>query len=257
MLATAQSFAQCTPDTTTPNVTGLYPDYLPDDTLGQFYSQEITFVYPKDTIFKVGFLTFPVKVCEIKVLGVTGMPDGMSYQLSSSDSAFRPNFADSNRYQRGCVIFSGTPTTKAPNDSMTVQIRIIPGDTALDTLGNCVLFNPGFDISAFTTRTYKVGFKLIDTTNAVAPGLVRAVALAPNPARGSGRASFLLTEAAEVQASILDLAGHTVWQSDRTLMQPGTRHISLDYKGLAPGVYMVAIAAGDQPMTTTRLLIAE
>ena len=70
------SFSQCTPNTsfTSP---GLYPDTLPEGTVGQAYAETVTFVMPTDTsgfdftnfeivpfhlILKCGFLDLTVQV---------------------------------------------------------------------------------------------------------------------------------------------------------------------------------------------------
>jgi hypothetical protein len=247
--------AQCTPDSTAPNAVGLYPAELPDDTLAQPYSQVLTFVFPKDTIFKFSIFTFPLKVCEVKIDTVIGIPDGMSYQLDQPGNSFKSDFTDPTPYQRGCVLFSGTPTTPAPNNQITVKINIILADSLTST-GACHLFDPGFDISAYTKRTYTVPFTLIDTaTNGVEADLLRSFSLAPNPAQITGEAAFHLAHSAEMQATILDLTGRTVWQSAADRMAAGPHTLALDYRNLASGAYTVVLTADGRQVAARKLML--
>lgn len=100
LLNIQESFSQCTPNKayTAP---GLYPDQMPDATVGQAYSQDITIVFFKDT-------TQSGITCvadEFDINGLAGLPPGITWQSNSSTDKFYPQ---TNLY--GCVHFSGTPT---------------------------------------------------------------------------------------------------------------------------------------------------
>ncbi len=91
------SSAQCTIDYNY-TVPGLYPDTLPDGYVGQFYSEDVTFVMPLDT---QGFA-----FTNFKIQSITGMPFGLSWQCNNSGNGCNYDPANS---QHGCVNFSGTP----------------------------------------------------------------------------------------------------------------------------------------------------
>lgn len=89
--------AQCTIDfnQTSP---GIYPDTLPDGMVGQFYSEDITFVMPLDTQ-GFAFTNFHIQ-------SVAGLPFGLSWVCNNSGNGCNYDPAVS---QYGCMNVSGTP----------------------------------------------------------------------------------------------------------------------------------------------------
>lgn len=136
-------FAQCTPNQsyTSP---GLYPDKLPDATAGQFYSQDITIVFFKDTTQSGITCTFD----EFEILGLAGLPPGMTWVSNSSNDKYYPQ---QNVY--GCVNISGTPMVKG---SYTI---VATGNVTLSG-GN------GLCASAGGSITYTVPFEVVPASSA-------------------------------------------------------------------------------------------
>jgi PKD repeat protein len=96
-LAPLTTSAQCTIDYNY-TVPGLYPDTLPDGYVGQFYSEDVTFVLPLDT------QGFPFT--NFKIQAITGMPFGMTWACNAQGNGCNYDPAVS---QHGCANFSGTP----------------------------------------------------------------------------------------------------------------------------------------------------
>lgn len=104
--------AQCTPDNTI-TVPGFYPNTLPDAYLQTDYSEIIQFKIVKDT--NVVFAGNPVKatIDSAIVIGVTGMPPGITFQLNKVSKSYTPA-------EVGCALVSGKPT-----NSGTFKLKII------------------------------------------------------------------------------------------------------------------------------------
>lgn len=78
----------------------------------------------------------------------------------------------------------------------------------------------------------------IATTLALAPP-------APNPARGQARVRMTLPREGRVSLELLDVTGRRVRALDRGTLSAGTHDVTLDLRGLAPGVYRVRMMHGD------------
>jgi hypothetical protein len=104
--------AQCTPDNTI-TVPGFYPNTLPDAYLQTDYSEIIQFKIVKDT--NVVFAGNPVKatIDSAIVIGVTGMPPGITFQLNKVSKSYTPA-------EVGCALVSGKPTNNG-----TFKLKII------------------------------------------------------------------------------------------------------------------------------------
>lgn len=105
-------FAQCTLCTPTncsaTKPTGGLCNALPDDTAGQFYDEVISFYMPKKltdptTLGQCGGCS-SVDLRQIDIVGIQGLPPGMSYTPSQNGS-YNVQGGDST----GCVRFCGTP----------------------------------------------------------------------------------------------------------------------------------------------------
>lgn len=63
----------------------------------------------------------------------------------------------------------------------------------------------------------------------------------PNPASGTLTAAFSLTEAAEVETGLYDLAGRLVVHGQGGYMAPGTQQVPFDVQALPAGLYLLRI----------------
>ena len=77
---------------------------------------------------------------------------------------------------------------------------------------------------------------------------------APNPARGAVRFRAELARPAEVSLTVHDALGREVAEVARGPWGAGERSVSFDASALAPGVYVVRLAAGGE-VATTRLTV--
>jgi PKD repeat protein len=136
-------WAQCTPNQnyTSP---GLYPDYLPDATVGQFYSKDITIVFFKDTTSNGITCQFD----EFEILDISSLPPGMSWVSNSGNDKYYPQ---QNIY--GCVNISGTPMVK--------------GSYTIVATGNTVLSGGGGACGSVDGNiTYMVPFEVVSASAA-------------------------------------------------------------------------------------------
>lgn len=67
---------------------------------------------------------------------------------------------------------------------------------------------------------------------------------APNPARGTTRVRLTLPREGRVSLELLDVTGRRVRTHDRGTLDAGTHDVTLDLRGLAPGVYRVRMTHG-------------
>ena len=78
--------------------------------------------------------------------------------------------------------------------------------------------------------------------------------LVPNPASGTAVATYALPVAATATISVQTLLGQTVRQLTPTRQAPGVHTQQLSLRGLAAGVYLVRLRAGEQTQVV-RLLV--
>ncbi len=98
---------------------GIYPNTLPNGTQGQPYSSDVTFVMFLDTSgYTVNYF---------KILSVSGMPFGLSWQCNNSSSNCQYDPAVNIR---GCVKICGTPMQTG---TFTMNVYVL---TNLQTVGN-------------------------------------------------------------------------------------------------------------------------
>jgi len=80
------------------------------------------------------------------------------------------------------------------------------------------------------------------------------LSLAPNPAAGTTTITYSLPTAATASLTVQNLLGQTIRQLAPARQAAGIQSRSLPLQGLAPGVYLVRLQAGDLTQTT-RLLV--
>jgi glycosidase len=83
---------------------------------------------------------------------------------------------------------------------------------------------------------------------------VLKLTLAPNPATGTATVAYLLPTATTASLSVQNLLGQTVRQLAPARQVAGNQAQALSLQGLAPGVYLVKLQAGNQTQTA-RLLV--
>ena len=142
LLTGANIFAQtCTvnPDATT---VGAYPSVLEIGTVGVAYEQDVTIIFPTDS------LGYPVVAATINNVS---LPAGLSWECSTPDCFYTPN-----TNAAGCFRISGTPTDMGIFPiviNATLDLSVLPGlpnqyQTSLEITGAATgLSNEGFNSS--------------------------------------------------------------------------------------------------------------
>ena len=108
-------FSQCIYDescTITPAFPNICPQQLPDATVGEYYDTDLTFWMPIE--FQAE--GFDVVLDQLVVTQISGMPIGLSVELSNPSMVFYPS---ENEY--GCANVSGVPLA-AGNYVVTVYV---------------------------------------------------------------------------------------------------------------------------------------
>ncbi|MCW5908250.1 MAG: T9SS type A sorting domain-containing protein [Chitinophagales bacterium] len=106
---TTAQCAMCTPvSCSAQKPTGGLCNNLPDDTAGQYYDEVISFFMPKKltdptTLSQCGGCS-SVDLRQIDIVGIQGLPPGLSYTMSQNGS-----YNVQNGDSLGCVRFCGTP----------------------------------------------------------------------------------------------------------------------------------------------------
>ncbi|MEM7374363.1 MAG: T9SS type A sorting domain-containing protein [Bacteroidota bacterium] len=102
-----QLSGQCLPDSTVPNIPGIYPDTLPVAVGCQYFEEDITVVMPRDTNTALG--TFPFNFFQID--SIAGLPPGMQWECNLAPDCKYITHPDSvNADTLGCIRLFGTPT---------------------------------------------------------------------------------------------------------------------------------------------------
>jgi glycosidase len=91
-------------------------------------------------------------------------------------------------------------------------------------------------------------------TTAAQTAAVLKLSLTPNPATGTATVAYSLPTATTASLSVQNLLGQTVRQLAPARQVAGTQSQALSLQGLAPGVYLVKLQAGDKTQTA-RLLV--
>ncbi|MFM7015479.1 MAG: T9SS type A sorting domain-containing protein [Bacteroidota bacterium] len=134
--------AQCTIDSTQ-SAAGIYPDSFPNATVGQYYTQGVTFVMLTDTM--------GLSISNYHLVAITGLPIGMSWSCNSAANGC--NY-DPNVSIYGCINLSGTPLIAGAysmNVVIVADVQFVGAQTInftrpLIVLPNSVS-NPGFTMS--------------------------------------------------------------------------------------------------------------
>ncbi|MEO1449496.1 MAG: hypothetical protein AAFV07_08185, partial [Bacteroidota bacterium] len=123
--------AQCTIDPNVPDEPGLYPDSLNEAVGCQYFEQDVTFVFPRDTIVTIVGNEITVPFVSFTIDSVSGIPQGMDWQCNLSPGCEYIVHPDSANVDTvGCVRFFGTPNIPATYP-MVVHVTVLA-----DALGN-------------------------------------------------------------------------------------------------------------------------
>ncbi len=147
------AFAQCVPITTNTQP-GIYPDTLPEGTVGQLYNEDITFVMPLDTM---GFDFTNFEIVSI------ALPAGLTWACNSpaTNCNYNPQV---NQY--GCVHLTGTPLLAG---DYNVEVSALADLTVANNVG--VTFNVFFRVNPASISASNGGFSLTSSSTC-APSLV-------------------------------------------------------------------------------------
>lgn len=149
---------ECTPDescTSDVLFPMLCPEVLPDATAGEYYETFLTFFLPPELEDPGSGLVVSLNV--VTISQVTGLPFGLTFQLSEEDNTYNP----SQGQQYGCATLCGTPLlpgeylvtvfvaaevsvfgiNQTANESFSQALTVLPGN----------LGNPSFSIDNFAS----------------------------------------------------------------------------------------------------------
>ncbi len=140
--ASSDSKAQCTINSSL-TVPGVYPDTLPPATAGILYSQDVTMVFLLDTL--------GLSITNYKIVNITGLPAGITWQCNSPTNGCSYNPAVT---PRACIGINGTPQVPGIY-IINVQIKITVQLLGVQTYSVDGFFhvlpatssNPGFTIA--------------------------------------------------------------------------------------------------------------
>jgi len=202
-----QTYAQiCTPD---PNLVapGFLPAVLPDAQKDVAYSQAISVLAFKDTTVKQGSLTVKVYIDSMKIMSISGLPNGMSYTCLNPNCTFTPAAAS-------CVKLSGTPN----------QAGMFPLKIAILAYAKVSGVLP-------TTQkdTIKSFYMNVSGTNAIETFNIRKVVLKPNPAN----------QHVFVGSAIEPIIYNALGQKQTVGTKNEIYGFTLNIQSLTPGIYTV------------------
>jgi thiol-disulfide isomerase/thioredoxin len=84
---------------------------------------------------------------------------------------------------------------------------------------------------------------------------VATVSITPNPAAASATLQMDLSQSANIQYSIVDLLGKTIYASTTKNYTSGTTAVTIPVQQIASGMYLVNVIADQQKVTTLKLTI--
>ena len=138
-------YSQCVVDTDCtiePTFPTLCPLTLPDGSVGEFYSEDVTFYMPAQ--FADEETGFEVELDEIIVTNIVGIPLGLNYVLSNESGIYNPSESEF-----GCASFSGTPLVAGEyviTVSIQANVTVVGVGISVDQLVNFdipMIVNPG------------------------------------------------------------------------------------------------------------------
>ena len=191
------------------------------------------------------------------VAGVPDADDDQRGDLLISDNRLSTN--QDNRNSRvylysgatGELLFELSSPNEEANGLFGISVTSVP-DVDNDGRGDIVIGASGEPrVYSFSGNPNPVSAESL-----LASRPIRA-ALYPNPAVGTARLALTLARPAEVRVETYDLLGRRWLREVLGLLPPGTGHHDLNLSGLASGVYVVNVRAGDADLISRQLVVVD
>jgi hypothetical protein len=218
--------AQCTPDVTQ-TIPGFSPDSLPPACVGEMYDQTVTLVFANDTTISTPLGNVTIDFLSYRITGITNLPPGITYACDDDSCEW---LITQSQINRGCVRFSGTPTT-ASNDTMFVSV--------LANLNTTLV--PPTTIPVPTPFTVKAAGQCATSSNRLLNAPL--VKIYPNP--GSSSFKVECPQGAN-KIEVLDLTGKVVYQHEDS--HSFVQH-SLTTENWHTGMYFVKVQSSGETQT--------
>ena len=197
----------------------------------------------------------------------SAQPDSSSVLDYTASSGRRADVVAFRKGDRDSVYVSVTNTSGTPQD-VTISVEDAGGlrvietysvrttdatrdddETARATLdANAGAFT--YTMGPYSVNTFTVGLGSATVDAETVPeASVALLPPAPNPARGAATIAYRLAAPVEVELAVSDALGRRVRQLDSGPRGAGPHRSVLSTAGLAPGVYLVTLRAGDAVAT--------
>lgn len=215
-----KSIAQCTPDLQYTS-SGIYPSIaqgLPTAYLNTGYDLTLTVVVPTDTTVSIGGFPITSAIDSIKLLSITGLPTGMTYECVPQTCAFPGS-------STGCIRIYGNPTVASQIGQNNLVIKLNGYGT----------ISPGIPIPLDDVTDY---FIVLDYPMGITSNVqTESKKLFPNPA--SSECNLMFNESGSYKISILNLIGQKVYETNG--MVANNAKVSIPVNELPEGIYMVEV----------------
>ncbi len=226
---TATTQAQCTPAASLPTW-GIFPSALADGTINTPYSQVLQYVTNIDTVINdATYGNVQAKIDSVRILGVVGLPQGISYQCNKPKCMV-------NGGEIGCVILSGTCATKG----------VYPIGVIIKTLGRFKILGIWVATNRVdTNKAYSIGINWYTGLMEVIDN-AKPVKAYPNPAQNILfiDAKTIGTETATIK--LFDVSGKLMSEEKLNVFA----NPSIDISNLNAGLYFAEITNGKQTYRT-------
>ncbi len=166
-------------------------------------------------------------------------------QLSDSTDVLAQRYTSAG-VKRGTEVLVNTYTTGAQ----------VGGSVASDVDGNFLVVWEGDAQDGDSYGVYGQRYSRWTVATEDGPGVGLSLSLTPSPiSAGYGQVSYSLPAAAFVRMSLYDPLGREVAELHEGMAAAGEHEVILDASRLAPGTYVVRLAAGDHVLTR-RVVVA-
>lgn len=229
--------AQCTPNTAL-TIPGVYPDSatgLADAVQGVPYSEVIqvrTFLDSAAALGPGGSTT-NFRLDYIEIMGVTGLPTGLSYTCNPSNCQFQ-------ELSNGCVLISGTTTDPVGTYPITVDV---------EAHGNLTqLFNLPVT-QAFSVTYYDIEVTLNSGLADLLPkNKFGVVQNSPNPFGNKSQVFYNTPQPSKITFKIFNILGTEVYTTSLD-SKKGLNVYTLDANKFSSGIYMYSLSNGTSTVT--------
>lgn len=208
---------------------GIFPDsatnFMPAYQ-GTPYSQIITAKVPADTAVS----GFPIPIDKIKLVSITGLPQGLTYACVPSNCEFPGG-------QTNCAVISGTTNDLVGEYPLTIKVEPFLG-------------TPPASVSygEQTLTYYKIVVNPANATYSLSPSTFSVSQNFPNPSDNLCDVYYSLTHRADVEIKIINAIGKEI-QRIKTSGNSGINKITLNTAGMAQGIYFYSVFNGQTTIT--------